>query len=180
MPEQLPDPAYSKDTEHVPKGVFVGLCTLDLVHLVPRLPGADEKLTPLDQWIVAGGPASNAAVTFAHLGGHPLLATALGQYPPSKLARSELESWGVEVVNLAPEAPFRGEDPYRLPLVTVMVRQGTGQRAILSRGAWGLRLGPGSFDPTWLDAADVLLVDGHLLEAAIAAAELAREQGVPV
>ncbi|MCG8462152.1 MAG: PfkB family carbohydrate kinase, partial [Holophagales bacterium] len=57
---------------------------------------------------------------------------------------------------------------------------GTGQRAILSRGAWGLRLGPGSFDPTWLNAADVLLLDGHLLEAAIAAAEQAQDQGIPV
>lgn len=137
------------------------------------MPEPDEKMAPLDQLIVAGGPASNAAVAFRHLGGEALLATALGFHHVSGLAEEELESWGVQVINLNPDHDFH------LPLVTVMVQERTGERSILSRGAGGLHIEAERFDPTWLDGVDVLLVDGHLMELSIRAARRARSLGIP-
>ena len=52
-----------------PVGVFVGLTVLDVVHRVTALPGRNEKITALSQFLAAGGPAANAAVIFAALGG---------------------------------------------------------------------------------------------------------------
>lgn len=58
------------------RGLFAGLATLDIVSHVDRAPGPDEKVTATWQLVAAGGPALNAAVTFAALGGHALLLTA--------------------------------------------------------------------------------------------------------
>src|SRR5690625_5980424 len=68
-------------TMHRPRGVFAGLATLDVIHRVDASPGPDEKVTALSQFVAAGGPAANAAVTFAALGGHAVLLTALGRSP---------------------------------------------------------------------------------------------------
>ncbi len=46
------------------KGLFVGLITLDLIYLCDRSPEKNEKIVASEQKIVAGGPATNAAITF--------------------------------------------------------------------------------------------------------------------
>ena len=38
-------------------GLFVGLATLDVVQLVDRLPGPNEKTVAQRTWLAAGGPA---------------------------------------------------------------------------------------------------------------------------
>ncbi|MGC9503545.1 hypothetical protein [Baaleninema sp.] len=50
------------------QGLFVGLTTLDVIYLSERLPQPDEKLVASDYTIAAGGPATNAAVSFSSLG----------------------------------------------------------------------------------------------------------------
>lgn len=42
-----------------PEGLFVGLCTLDVIQLVDHVPAPDEKLTAREQTVAAGGPAAN-------------------------------------------------------------------------------------------------------------------------
>src|SRR5690625_5828251 len=74
-------------TMHRPRGVFAGLATLDVIHRVDASPGPDEKVTALSQFVAAGGPAANAAVTFAALGGHAVLLTALGRSPIARTIR---------------------------------------------------------------------------------------------
>src|SRR5262249_1342223 len=69
-----------------PHGLFAGLATLDLVHTLERPLGPDEKSVALRQDIAAGGPAANAAVTFAALGGDAVLGTAPGAHPPARPA----------------------------------------------------------------------------------------------
>ncbi len=52
-----------------PRGLFVGLSTLDLVQRVSRRPGANEKVVAQRCDIAAGGPAAVAAVTFGAIHG---------------------------------------------------------------------------------------------------------------
>ena len=61
-------------------GLFVGLTTLDLIYRVAHLPQSNEKQTAADLAIAAGGPATNAAVTFRHLGNQAKLMSAVGQH----------------------------------------------------------------------------------------------------
>lgn len=139
-------------------GLFVGLTTLDVVHRAPRRPGPDEKLTAARQDVAAGGPAANAAVTFAALGGRARLLTALGRGPLAAAARADLEDHGVEVVDVAPP-------DHPLAVSAVLVEEGTARRSVVSTDA-GRPVDP----PPALDvgAPDVVLVDAHHPRLAVA------------
>ncbi|MDR7273696.1 PfkB family carbohydrate kinase [Catenuloplanes atrovinosus] len=151
--------------------VFAGLCTLDVIQSVARVPAEDEKVTALRQTVAAGGPATNAAVTFAHLGGAATLLTGIGRHPLAAGVRADLAARGVRVRDLAPEH----DGP---PAVSsVLVTAGTGSRAVASTNAAGAHLVP----PDDLDLAGVaaLEVDGHHPALAEAALTEARRRGIP-
>lgn len=95
-----------------PVGLFVGLTVLDVIQLVTEPPGPDDKITALDQVVAAGGPATNAAVTFAALGGHALLAAPVGEGPLAALVRADLAACGVELIDCTgPGAASSGLTP---------------------------------------------------------------------
>src|SRR5690348_14407025 len=79
-----------------PRGIFVGLATLDVIHRIDEPPAVNQKITATAQFVAAGGPAANAAVTFAALGGGAVLVTALGTEPVADLVRSDLIEHGVD------------------------------------------------------------------------------------
>ncbi|NHC15619.1 PfkB family carbohydrate kinase [Motilibacter deserti] len=157
-----------------PAGLFVGLATLDVVYRVEHVPAADEKVVALSQELAAGGPAANAAVTYAALGGSPVLATALGAHPFAAQAHADLARHGVDVRDALPGL----EEP---PAVaTILVTDGTGERSVVSLGASHQRVGPPEGLARLVREARVLLLDGHHPEPALAAARAARDAGVPV
>jgi sugar/nucleoside kinase (ribokinase family) len=157
-----------------PHGVFVGLATLDCIYRVATAPGPNEKITALGQEIAAGGPAANAAVTFALLGGDATLVTDLGRHPFAGAAREDLESYGVAVIPVDPTSPAP-------PAVSsIAVTERTGDRSVVSVNATDRSLRA----PDWLHEivgrAQVLLIDGHHPALAVAAAGIARAARVPV
>ncbi|MCL2804144.1 MAG: PfkB family carbohydrate kinase [Micrococcales bacterium] len=109
-----------------PTGLFVGLSALDVIQLVERVPGPDQKVTALDLAVAAGGPAANAAVVFAALGGRATLVTRLGQDPAGSLVKADLAAHGVEVQ----VAPAMGQ--VSTTLASIMVTAATGERAVVS------------------------------------------------
>jgi sugar/nucleoside kinase (ribokinase family) len=136
-------------------GVFVGLCTLDVVQQVDHLPGTNEKVTARGQVIAAGGPATNAAVTFAALGGRAVLITALGTGPAADIGRGDLHDHGVEIVDVAPN------DHDRLSISSVVVIADTGERTVVSTDAGRCPVEKVPDIAPWLSAADVVLIDCH-------------------
>ncbi|MFI7588684.1 PfkB family carbohydrate kinase [Spongisporangium articulatum] len=155
-------------------GVFVGLATLDVVHRVARRPAADEKVTALAQSVTAGGPAANAAVTYAALGGTATLVTALGRGPVARVVAEDLRAAGVEVLDVAPD------DDRGPPVAAVTVLDGTGERSVASVDAIATGFEPPSGLGPLVAGADVVLVDGHHPTLARAACEAARPAGVDV
>ncbi|WP_093904164.1 PfkB family carbohydrate kinase [Streptomyces sp. cf386] len=154
-----------------PAGLFVGLCTLDVIQLVDRVPGSDEKLTAREQVVAAGGPAANAAVAFAHLGGAATLLTAIGSHPMGHAVTADLERAGVTVSDLA-------ADSLEPPAVSsVLVTASSGERAVASTNATGYRLAPPDDLDTWVTACDIVEFDGHHMELAQATAHAARAAG---
>src|SRR5580698_6452534 len=71
--EPMPAPAHRR-----PKGLFVGLATVDLTYPVDEIPWRNQKISVPGQHLSAGGPATNAAITFGFLGGAATLVTAVG------------------------------------------------------------------------------------------------------
>lgn len=164
----------TRSADDQPTGIFVGLCTLDVIQQVDHLPGVNEKVTARQQVLAAGGPATNAAVTFAALGGRAVLVTALGTRAMADLARYDLHEHGVEIVDVTPA------DRDRLAISSVLVSARTGERAVVSTDA-----GPRPVDVVpdldpWLTSADVVLVDCHHPALAERAAAVASRSDVPL
>ncbi|NJK53322.1 MAG: hypothetical protein HC936_11840 [Leptolyngbyaceae cyanobacterium SU_3_3] len=86
-------------------GLFVGLVTLDLIYRVDRLPEKNQKIVALDYTSAAGGPATNAAVAFSHLGGEATLLGGVGSHEIAALILTDLQQCGVRVVDLDPDRP---------------------------------------------------------------------------
>jgi sugar/nucleoside kinase (ribokinase family) len=155
--------------------LLAGLCTIDVVQRVSELPAPGEKVQSLSVDVAAGGPATNAAVTVAALGGEPVLLTVLGSHPLAALARADLDACDVRLVDVAPDHP----DPPALS--TVAVRDRDGERTVVSRNAANSRLFAGA--PWQIDdylRVSAVLVDGHHPELALEVARWAKGRGVPV
>jgi sulfofructose kinase len=150
--------------------VAVGLCTVDVVQRVRQLPAPGEKVQSLSVEVAAGGPATNAAVAVAALGGRARLSTVLGVHPLARLAAEDLSSCGVELRDVLPD---RTAPP---PVSAVSVRAHDGERTVVSHNAAGVSAPP----VVDVSNADVLLLDGHYPELALNAARTARERGIPV
>ena len=157
-----------------PRGLFVGLATVDLIHRVAQPVGVNEKATALSQEVVAGGPAANAAVTFALLGGDPMLVTDLGNHALAELVRQDLQTYGVRVRAVEPSSPL-------IPAVSsIRVLDATGERSVVSVNASTRTVAAPSWLPGALNGTDVLLLDGHHPLLAVAAARAARDRRIPV
>ncbi|MFF5985651.1 PfkB family carbohydrate kinase [Prauserella flavalba] len=151
--------------------LLAGLCTVDVVQRVDELPEPGHKVQSRSVETAAGGPATNAAVTVAALGGAPTLLTVLGAHPLAELARADLAACGVDVLDALPAHP----DP---PAVSaVAVRERDGERTVVSHNAAAV---PDDLGSAPLPATDAVLVDGHHPALALAAARWGREKGVPV
>ena len=118
--------------------LFAGLTTLDVLHRLDHVPDPLLKVTSTDFTMAAGGPATNAAVTYAALsaasralsgsddeagaasytavpsGEAPMLLTALGEGPVSAFLAADLAAAGVRVLDatvLADSSSGAGEHP---------------------------------------------------------------------
>lgn len=157
-----------------PKGLFVGLATVDILYTVEEIPGRDEKISVPAQQLSAGGPATNAAATFAALGGRAELVTAVGLHPLAAVISGDLRRHSVRLRDVAGR---RREIP---PVSSVMVVRETGERSVVSANAAAFAGLLGDFDPAWLRSASILLVDGHYMPLCLAAARQGRERRIPV
>lgn len=82
------------------KGVFVGLAGMDFVYYQDSMPLENKKSKTNNYDMQIGGPAANAAITYALLGGNAVLITCIGDSEMGKIIKKELtEVYGVEVID---------------------------------------------------------------------------------
>lgn len=154
-----------------PVGWFVGLATLDVVQRVDGFPTPNQKVVATDTWLAAGGPAANAAIAFAALGGRPVLWTALGHSSAADVVRADLVGAGVELIDAAPPG-------FELAASSVLVDAATGDRIVVSGSAHRPDF-PALTVPD-LGQAQVLLVDGHHPALALPATRAAAARRLPI
>lgn len=155
------------------KGLFVGLVTLDLVYLAESPPQNNQKIVASDYNVTAGGPATNAAVTFSYLGDRAKLLSVLGNNKITQLLRADLESYKVEIADLA---PTQTQPP---PISSIIVSQATGERAVISVNAVKNQVDRDRIPSDILQDVDIILIDGHQIAVGLAIATLATEN-IPV
>ena len=154
-------------------GIFVGLSTIDVVYGVDEFPAPNTKVAARSQEVFVGGPATNAAVTFARLGGEPALVTAVGRNLLGAVVREELKRYKVQLVDLNPE--FEG-----LPALSSVTVDRHGNRNVVSANAIRVTIPAVKVDTSVCDSARVVMVDGHFIEACQAWAGAAKAHSKPV
>jgi sugar/nucleoside kinase (ribokinase family) len=154
-------------------GIFIGLSTIDIVYGVDEFPSANTKVEAHSQSVFVGGPATNATVAFAHLGGKAALVTAVGRNAVANVIREELEKYSVQLVDLSPQ--FEG-----VPVLSSVSVDNHGKRNVVSANATRVTTRPAEVDQSLCEQARIVLVDGHYMQACQAWAAAARARGTPV
>jgi len=157
----------------VAKGIFIGLATVDVVYEVDEFPQANSKIQARSQQIFAGGPATNAAIAFSHLGGSSALVTVAGQHVLASAIRDEIARYDIQLVDL-------NGDFDKPPAISSVCVNRTGERNVVSANAGRIVALPAQIDEAVLDEASIVLVDGHYLEASRVWSRAARERGISV
>jgi sugar/nucleoside kinase (ribokinase family) len=155
-------------------GLFVGLVTLDLIYLAESAPKNNQKIVAADCTVAAGGPATNAAVTFSHLGNQATVLGVLGSHPMTQLIRQDLTNYKVAIADLDPNhtaAP---------PVSSIIITQGTGERAVVSINAVKTQATSTSIPPDILQNIDIVLIDGHQMAVGYAIAQMAKDKNIPI
>ncbi|MBV8730635.1 MAG: sugar kinase, partial [Acidobacteriia bacterium] len=120
--------------------VFLGRSTLDLLYQAPLFPAENTKITAACFLPQAGGPALNAAIAFASLGGTAHLVSAIGRGSWSNLLRAECERYGVLVTDIL------DSDDFVPPISSIVINAASGSRTIFNApgtiAAHGVQLPP--------------------------------------
>ena len=154
-------------------GLFVGLVTLDLIYLAESPPKNNQKLVAEDYIVAAGGPVTNAAVTFSYLGNKAVVSSVVGCHPMTQLIKSDLANYQVEIIDYYPTT----ENPP--PVSSIIVTKGTGERAVISINAVKTQVDRQAILPDLQDI-DIVLIDGHQMKLGCAIAKLAKAENIPV
>ena len=130
------------------KGIFVGMCGLDMIYYDGNpLPKENTKGKYHDYGYNVGGPATNAAVTYAALAKEATLVTVLGNSSLAVMIKAMLREYGVKVIDLA-------DSDRKVNVSAIYVNTATGSRTILS-----------GQNPDLPDVTDVIIPDdGDFIE----------------
>lgn len=154
----------------------VGCNSVDHVYRLPAAPRADSptaKLRITSHAVSCGGQTATAMAACAALGLRAAYVGAVGDDAHGRRLLAELAGRGVDVSHVVTR-----ECATRFAVITV--DQGTGDRIVLWDRDDRLNLVPADLPADLIRSARVVHVDDEDQEAAIRAARLAREAGIPV
>lgn len=163
-----------------PRVLFSGRTTLDVLYRLDNLPEEDTKVYASALQAQPGGPALNAALTHALLGGESILISAVGSGPWAAQVRAELDRHGVRLIDLAHGTA------YETPLCTVLVNTAKSTRTIVNppisqvplrclAGAWKAEA-----PQEWETAPSVVLTDGFFFAETAAFLAARRREGAVI
>ena len=156
--------------------VGVGANSVDYVYRLPDFPAPDgpkAKLRIVQHAISPGGQTATTLCTCASLGLEPTYIGAVGNDDNGELIRDELTHRSVDVANLAIRDISNA-------FAVILLHHRQGERVVLWDRTSELDLEPGEIDPEVIRGARLLHVDDVDESAAILAASIARDAGIPV
>ena len=106
------------------RGLFVGVTTMDLIYPFSGFPEENTKNKTTGLMVDIGGPATNAAYTFAALGGKATLISLVGQNPMSTFIKERLNSYGIAHLDL--NENYRGNPE----IASILVNRSNGSRTV--------------------------------------------------
>lgn len=156
--------------------VGVGANSVDYVYRLPAYPepeGPNAKMRVTSHSILCGGQVTTALATCAALGLRSKYVGAFGSDHNARRIRDELARRGIDTADaVVRDAPN--------PFAVILLAEDAGERIVLWDRDERLSLDPRELPAAAIAAARVLHVDDVDQPAAIAAARIARDAGVPV
>ncbi len=156
-----------------PDIVGIGVCTVDHIVTVPRMPHRNENMRALDYARQPGGLASCALVAAARLGAKTKIIARIGDDDNGDYIRADLQREGVDVSQLLVEA---GSESH---VSVILVDEPTGERSIITRPPTGSAIGPTEISREDIIGARLLFVD-TINDVTLQAAGWARAAGMTV
>jgi sugar/nucleoside kinase (ribokinase family) len=154
--------------------VGVGVTVVNELLVVARFPEPDAKVDALAVARQGGGVVATAMVTGARLGLRTKYVGKVGADEPGAFARDGLQKEGVDLADVVVDP---GEQTRR---TVGLVEQGSGRRTLVRATQQPARLRPEEVPAAAIRAGRILHLDGYEGPAALHAARMAREAGVPV
>ena len=182
----MPDPKIVKPLLHgkdpdesaasVPHVLFAGRTTLDAAYFLDELPREDTKVFARAFRLAPGGPACNAAITHALLGGRTTLLSAVGCGPAADLVRAELDRRAIRLMDMA------AGTGYETPMATALVSASAATRTVVNPPAAHLEMTPPADDwhSAWGDRPQLVLTDGFYLHETLPLLAALRHAGCPI
>lgn len=149
----------------------VGYACMDINFKASHHPGPDEKIRATAMHSCGGGPAANAAVAIARLGGTASFCGYLGRDALGEAHLNELKHEGVHIDTI-----FRGDAPTPLAAVTI---KPDGARSIVDHASAEARVPENALCLETIRPS-VLLLDGHQPLVSLTLLDQARRFGIPV
>lgn len=151
------------------KALFFGLITIDLHFFTDHYPEENSKTKAKEFQTYVGGPATNAAITFNHLGGESSLWTCIGHHDFNGMMTEELGQRNIAIRDMVSGQSFK---PIFASIVTNNI---SGDRTILSYNPPLVRT---PLPEIPLGDFSIALFDGFYMPQAIEAAKRCRKLGI--
>lgn len=156
--------------------LFAGRTTVDAAYWLDKFPEEDSKVFARAFRVAPGGPACNAAITHAMLGGRATLVSAVGGGPWAEVVRAELDRRGVGLIDLAEGTG------YETPLTSVLVSGDGASRTIVNPPLQDVCLN--MLEPGWISslgaAPAMVLTDGFHLAEVMPLLAACRDAGIAI
>lgn len=153
--------------------VALGLNAVDHLIVVPHYPEFNSKIELLSHNVGPGGQCATAMVTLARLGLRTRYIGKAGTDDEGRLLIRALESEGVDFSGLA---VIEGADTQT---AFIIIDETSGERTIIWHRDERLLIAADEVDREAVTSGRVLHLDGHNVEASIAAARYAQAAGIP-
>lgn len=149
---------------------FIGTCCLDQVYVTPKYPAENKKIRAVKSYSQSGGFATNAAKTYAMLGGQANLHTMIGQSTVAKEIHDNLKIENLSVIDYA-DAIFKVHSS------SIVINDHNNSRTVISseKDTAHDTLG----HPVNISG-DVVFIDGFFIESAIEVIKYAKIQNIPI
>lgn len=152
----------------------VGTAVVDYIGVVEHYPGPDSQIELQTFSKQTGGNAATAMVTLARLGAK---ASFLGKFGDDELGKMVQSDLTANQVDLSGSVVQAGGS---MGFAFIIVEAGTGRRTILWTGEGKSHLAPDEINREIISSSRYLHLDHYSMDAAIAAAKIAREENVQV
>jgi sugar/nucleoside kinase (ribokinase family) len=157
------------------RGLFAGIITIDIQFLADHYPASNSKVKAKNNLVSIGGPATNAAVTFSHLGGKTHLLTSIGNHQFTTMMTDELKTYNVLFSDINPRCTAKPT------FASIITSAENGDRTVFSYHPENIStIDMHLLEEINLDDYDFVFVDGFFMDFALRLTEKAIDAGIPV